>query len=164
MRSFEIKQKLWSLAGKFDTNDEEGYLAYRVQGSFLKFLKEFTISDSQSQFVSHIKHHFSFPFQRFTVTFADGKQITIQQRLSLFKAKYDISDFGLEVAGDVWNMNFSLLDQGREVASIHQKWFKIASTYQVDIYDDNLADLVISLVIAIDYVKAIESSSSSASS
>ncbi|WP_431770146.1 LURP-one-related/scramblase family protein [Streptococcus gallolyticus] len=164
MRSFEIKQKLWSLAGKFDIRDETGQLAYHVQGSFLKFLKEFTISDSQGQFVSHIKHHFSFPFQRFTVTFVDGKQITIQQRFSLLKAKYDISDFGLEVAGDIWNMNFSLLDQGREVASIHQEWFKIASTYHVDIYDDSLADLVISLVIAIDYVKAIESSSSSASS
>ena len=161
MRSFEIKQKLWSLAGKFDIKDETGQLAYHVQGSFLK---EFTISDSQGQFVSHIKHHFSFPFQRFTVTFVDGKQITIQQRFSLLKAKYDISDFGLEVAGDIWNMNFSLLDQGREVASIHQEWFKIASTYHVDIYDDSLADLVISLVIAIDYVKAIESLSSSASS
>ena len=73
----------------------------------------------------------------------------------MLKAKYDISNFGLEVAGDIWNMNFSLLDQGREVASIHQEWFKIASTYHVDIYDDSLADLVISLVIAIDYVKAI---------
>lgn len=68
------------------------------------------------------------------------------------------------MAGDIWNMNFSLLDQGREVAGIHQEWFKIASTYHVDIYDDSLTDLVISLVIAIDYVKAIESSSSSASS
>lgn len=94
----------------------------------------------------------------------DSKQITIQQRFSLLKAKYDISDFGLEVAGDIWNMNFSLLDQGCEVAGIHQERFKIASTYHVDIYDDSLADLVISLVIAIDYVKAIESSSSSASS
>lgn len=163
MRSFEIKQKLWSLAGKFDIEDETGQLAYHVQGTLLKLLKEFTISDSQGQFVSHIKHHFSFPFQRFTVTFADGQQITIKQRFSLLKAKYDISDFGLEVAGDIWNMNFSLLDQGREVASIHQEWFKLASTYHVDIYDDSLADLVVSLVIAIDYVKAVEVANSSAS-
>ena len=164
MKNFEIKQKFWSLAGQFDINDEGGQLAYHVQGSFLKFLKEFTIYNSQGELVSHIKHHFSFPFQRFTVTFSDGKQITIQQRFSWLKAKYDISDFGLKVAGDIWNMNFSLLDQGCEVASIHQEWFKIASTYHVDIYDDNLADLVISLVIAIDYVKAIESSSNSATS
>ncbi|CCF03337.1 Hypothetical protein SMA_2046 [Streptococcus macedonicus ACA-DC 198] len=31
MRSFEIKQKLWSLAGKFDIKDETGQLAYHVQ-------------------------------------------------------------------------------------------------------------------------------------
>lgn len=43
MRRFEIKQKFWSLAGKFDILDEGGRLAYQVQGSFLKLFKEFTI-------------------------------------------------------------------------------------------------------------------------
>ena len=164
MRKFEIKQKLWSLAGKFDIFDEDKQLAYQVQGSLLKLFKEFTIFDSQGKTVSHIKQGFSFPFQRFTVTFADGKEITIQKRFSLFKAKYDISDFGLEVSGDIWNMNFALLDQGREVANIRQQWFRFPSTYQVEIYDDSLSDLVISLVIAIDYVKEKESSAGSSAS
>lgn len=43
MRKFEISQKFWSLAGKFDIFDEDSRLAYQVQGSFLKLFKEFTI-------------------------------------------------------------------------------------------------------------------------
>ena len=164
MKRFEIKQKFWSLAGKFDIKDDDGQLAYQVQGSFLRWPKEFTISDSQGRLVSHIKHHFRLLFPRFTVTFADGRQIIIQQKWSFLKARYDISDFGLKVAGDIWNMNFRLLDQGREVANIHQQWLKIPSTYHLEIADDQLTDLVISLVIAIDYVKSLESRNSSASS
>ena len=99
MRKFEISQKFWSLAGKFDIFDEDGRLAYQVQGSFLKLFKEFTIFDGQGKTVSHIKQQFSFPFQKFMVTFADGKEITIQKRFSLLKAKYDISDFGLSSWG-----------------------------------------------------------------
>ena len=31
MRKFEISQKFWSLAGKFDIFDEDSRLAYQVQ-------------------------------------------------------------------------------------------------------------------------------------
>lgn len=55
MRKFEISQKFWSLAGKFDIFDEDSRLAYQVQGSFLKLFKEFTIFDGQGKTVSHIK-------------------------------------------------------------------------------------------------------------
>lgn len=41
MRRFEIKQKFWSLAGKFDILDEGGRLAYQVQGSFLGSVAKF---------------------------------------------------------------------------------------------------------------------------
>lgn len=51
-------------------------------------------------------------------------------------------------------MNFSLYQAGRQVAQISQQWFTLPSTYHVAVYDDSLSDMVISLVIAIDYVKA----------
>ena len=92
------------------------------------------------------------------------RKLRFKKRFSLLKAKYDISDFGLEVAGDIWNMSFSLLNQGSEVANIHQEWFKFPSTYRVEIYDDALSDLVISLVFAIDYVKEKESGAANSAS
>ena len=60
-------------------------------------------------------------------------------------------------------MNFRLLQNDQEVASISQEWLRLTSTYNIEVYDDQYADLVISLVIAIDYVKAIENSSARSS-
>mgnify|MGYP003519192271 CR=1 FL=1 len=98
------------------------------------------------------------------MTFADGKEITIQKRFSLLKAKYNISDFGLEVAGDSWNMSCSLLNQRSELVYNDPATSKFPSTYRVEIYDDALSDLVISLVVAIDYVKEKESSAANSAS
>jgi uncharacterized protein YxjI len=61
-------------------------------------------------------------------------------------------------------MDFELQHNGVPVAHISQEWFKINSTYHIDVYDDQYADAVISLVIAIDYVKAQQAVASSASS
>ncbi|PZO96604.1 MAG: hypothetical protein DI617_00535 [Streptococcus pyogenes] len=161
MRKFTIKQKFWSVAGQFDINDETGQLAYHVQGALFKFPKEFTITDQEGRFVSRIKHRFNWFLPIFTVTLADGQVIRIRKKFTWIGANYTISDFGLEVEGDLWNMNFSLLDEGREAARIHQRWLHLPSTYDLELYDDALADLAISLVVAIDYVKAIEASSAS---
>ncbi len=53
-------------------------------------------------------------------------------------------------------MDFELVQNGQSIARISQEWFRMTSTYQIEVYDDDYADLVISLVIAIDYVKEME--------
>jgi len=45
------------------------------------------------------------------------------------------------------------------IAEISKELLHLMSTYQVVIYEDAYADLVISLCVAIDYVEALESSS-----
>ena len=127
MKSFQIKQKMWSPGGKFTITDELGIPTYQVEGSIFKIQKTFIISDMQ------------------------GKKIRrIQRKTMTFLQKF-------------WDMNFRLLQNDQEVASISQEWLRLTSTYNIEVYDDQYADLVISLVIAIDYVKAIEKSSARSS-
>lgn len=57
-------------------------------------------------------------------------------------------------------MEFRLLDaQGQVIAEISKELLHLMSTYQVVVYEDAYADLVIPLCVAIDYVEALESSS-----
>ena len=63
--------------------------------------------------------------------------------------------------GNIWDLEFRLLDdQGQVIAEISKKLLYLMSTYQVVIHEDTYADLVISLCVAIDYVEALENSSS----
>ena len=69
----------------------------------------------------------------------------------------DIEDLGLRVQGNIWDLEFKLFDDRDQiVAEISKELFHLTSTYQVSVYEDEYADLVISLCVAIDYVEMLE--------
>ncbi|WP_303973126.1 LURP-one-related/scramblase family protein [Streptococcus merionis] len=162
-KRFEIKQKMWSLGGKFTIKDELGLPAYEVTGSFFQIPKTFTIADTQGRLVSKIEKKILTFLPQFTVTLATGQSFTIKKEWTFFKPKYTISGLGMTVQGDFWDMNFTLKQAGQTIAKIRQEWLRMTSTYQVEVYEDSYADLVTSLVIAIDYVKEQEATAANSS-
>lgn len=156
MKQFYIKQKFWSLSGKFLVKDSQDLPCYQVTGSLLKWFKEFIICDMAEREVAFIKQRFSWFLPRFDISLASGATFSLQKEFTWFKPRYRIEGLDLVVQGDFWDMDFTLTKDGRTIAVINQEWFKLTSTYQVTVHEDDYADLVVALVIAIDYVKAQE--------
>ena len=159
MRTYQVKQKFRLGGERFDIKDELGNVEYQVEGSFLKIPKTFTIYDKNGQEVSHItKRTISF-LPKFVVELKDGDRFFIHKKLTLFRDKYDIEDLGLRVQGNIWDLEFKLFDDRDQiVAEISKELFHLTSTYQVSVYEEEYADLVISLCVAIDYVEMLEAS------
>lgn len=153
MKIFEIKQRFWAFGGKFDIKDQYDHPCYQVEGSLMKWFKEFTIRQSNGQEVAFIKRQFSWFLPRFTVDLADGRQFAIQKDFTFFKARYHIDGLDLVVEGNFWDMDFVLTKDGKVVAEINQYWLMLTSTYKVTVYDETYCDLVLALVITIDYIK-----------
>ncbi len=59
----------------------------------------------------------------------------------------------MTVKGNIWDWDFSLQKGVHEIATTSQNLWYLSFTYTVDIYNKAYSDLVISLVISIDYVK-----------
>ncbi|MEW4353340.1 LURP-one-related family protein [Streptococcus pneumoniae] len=159
MKQFYIKQKLWSLGGKFTIKDEYDQVCYQVEGSLFKWMKSFKILDLQGQLVSTIQRKFTWFLPRFEVEVKGQTRFVIQKKLSWLKPRYEIENLGLEVLGNIWDMKFDLIESSRVVAHIDQEWFRMTSTYDVAVYDEDYCDMAIALVIAIDYVKAMREAS-----
>ncbi|MDQ0222152.1 LURP-one-related/scramblase family protein [Streptococcus moroccensis] len=162
-RQFEIKQKMWSLGGKFTIKDESGKPAYEVKGSFLQIPKTFTLSDMSGNLISQIEKKMLTFLPQFTVSLSNGQSFVLKKQFTWFKPRYSLSGLNMTVQGDWWDMNFTLSQKGRKIAEINQAWLAMTSTYQVTVLDDAYADLVISLVVAIDYVKEQEAAAASSS-
>jgi len=61
MKQLYMKQKIFSLSGKFSVTDSGQQDQYFVEGSFMQIPKTFTILDKQRNEVAHItKKVFSF--------------------------------------------------------------------------------------------------------
>ena len=160
MKTYLVKQKFRLGGERFDIKDDRGNVAYQVEGSFFQIPKSFTIYDAQGQTVSQISKIFLTFLPRFEIKLSDGTSFYIRKKLTFFRDKYEFDNLGLRIEGNIWDLNFKLLDdRDQVVAEITKELFHLTSTYQVSVYDEAYSDLVISLCVAIDYVEMLESSS-----
>ncbi|WP_342487605.1 LURP-one-related family protein [Bacillus sp. FSL M8-0266] len=147
MKLFYLKQKVFSLSGRFTVKDQQENDVYVVEGSFMK---TFTILNTERDEIAVItKEMFTFS-PKFLVE-VDGQEVlTIKKEFTLFKAKYSIDAAGVEVQGNWWDMNFQVLQNGEVIGQVKKGWFTWGDSYKVDILKKEMEPVMIALVVAID--------------
>ena len=157
MKSYLVKQQFRLGGERFDIKNDLGMVEYHVEGSFFKIPKTFTIYDVAGEQVSEISKEVLTFLPRFKIQLSNGDSFYIRKKLTFWKDKYEFDNLGLRIEGNVWDLNFKLLDNRDQViAEITKELFHLTSTYTVTVYEDSYADLVISLCVAIDYVEMLE--------
>ncbi len=160
MKTYLVKQKFRFGGEKFDIKDDRGNIDYQVEGSFLKIPKTFTIYDDKGEVVSQIQKTVLTVLPQFEIQLRNGSSFYIRKKFTFLRDKYEFDNLDLRIEGNIWDLEFRLLDaQGQVIAEISKELLHLMSTYQVVVYEDAYADLVVSLCMAIDYVEALESSS-----
>lgn len=161
MKELYIKQKVFSLSGKFTVKDQQGNDVYFVEGSFMKVPKTFSIHNNTGSEVALItKKVFSF-LPKFMVE-VDGREVlTIKKEFSFFKARYTIDAAGIEVNGNWWDMNFEVYQHGDVAGKVSKEWFTWGDSYKVQVWNEEMETIILALVIAIDCVKADQAAASS---
>lgn len=160
MKTFLVKQKFRLGGERFAIKDDRDQVAYQVEGSFMRIPKTFTIFDAEGERVSQITKPVLTIFPQFDIQMQDGSSFYIRKKLTFFRDKYSFDGLDLQIVGNIWDLDFKLLDDhDRLIAEISKELFHLTSTYQVVVFEDSYADLVISLCVAIDYVEALEARS-----
>lgn len=162
MKQLYIKQKVFSLSGKFTVKDQQENDIYYVEGSFLQIPKTFTILNTTRDEVAVItKKVFSF-LPVFFVEINGKETIKIKKEFSFFKPRYTIDAEGIEVQGNWWDMDFQLMQHGEIIGNVSKKWFTWGDSYEVQILNEAMEAVIIALVVAIDCVKADQRAASGA--
>lgn len=161
MSHLYIKQKVFSLGERFTVKDEHEEDKYYIKGSFLAIPKTFEIEDMNGHQVALItKKVFSF-LPKFFVEAGGNEIMTIVKEFTFFRDRYRIDSSDIEISGDWWDKNFEVLNQGRKIAHVNEKWFTWGDTYDVHVIDEAYEHIVIAIVVAIDFVKSSERAAAS---
>jgi len=163
MRELYIKQKVFSLSGKFTVIDQQENDIYYVEGSFMQFPKTFSIMNTTRDEVALITKKMLSVGPKFFVEVNGPEVLTIKKEFSFLKARYTIDAAGIEVQGNWWDMNFQVLQQGEVIGQVNKEWFTWGDSYKAQILNEEMETIIIALVIAIDCVKADQAAASSAS-
>ena len=162
MKQLYIKQKVFSLSGKFAVKDQQEKDVYYVEGSFMQVPKTFSIANTARQEVALItKKVFSF-LPKFFVEVNGQEVLTIKKEFSFLKARYTIDAAGIEVHGNWWEMDFQVLQNGEVIGKVSKEWFTWGDSYKVEVLNEEMETIMIALVVAIDCVKADQAAASSA--
>ena len=162
MKQLYIKQRVFSFKDKFAVKDENENDVYFVEGSFLQIPKSFSIKNVAGNEIALItKKVFSF-LPKFFVEVNGKEEVTIKKEFSFFKPRYTIDAVDIEVNGNWWDMDFQVIQFGNVVGKVNKKWFTWGDSYSVQILDDEMEELIIALVIAIDCVKDSQNTGASA--
>jgi uncharacterized protein YxjI len=85
----------------------------------------------------------------------DGQQVAeIVTKITLLKPKYYIEGPGWEGTGRILEHDYSVMDGGDVIASIHKKWMSWGDSYEIDIDDPENEVFALAVVLAIDVVMA----------
>lgn len=161
MKVLYIKQKVMSLSGKFIVKDAQENDVYYVEGSFMQVPKTYTIMNTTRDEVAVITKKVFSLLPKFFVEMNGREILTITKEFSFFKARYSIDAAGIEVRGNWWDMNFEVLQHGEVIGQVSKEWLSWGDSYKVQILNEEMEAIVISLVVAIDCVKADQANSAS---
>lgn len=159
MHTLYMKQKVFSLRGRFSIQDQQEQDVYLVEGSFMQIPKTFSISSVDGEEVAVITKKVFSLLPKFFVE-VDGETLTIEKSFTFFKDRYTIDAADLEIDGDWWDMDFQIKRHGEVVGSVEKKWFTFGDSYEIQVFDSDVEKVLIALVVAIDCVKEDEEASS----
>jgi len=162
MRRLIIEQKLFSIKERFFIKDESGNPVYEIVGSFMEIPKSFSIRDINGAELAKVwKKPISF-LPKFYLEIAGNQVALIQKEFTFLRPRYNVEGQGIEIHGNIWDMNFEIFKNGHLSGRVDKEWFKLRDTYAVEIADTRDELLTLGIVLAIDYVKRQESASNAA--
>ncbi|MCR5357072.1 MAG: LURP-one-related family protein [Lachnospiraceae bacterium] len=154
-----IKQKVFSIGAKFNITDEYGEERYSVEGEIFTLGKKLHIYDQSGEEVALIQQKLLSIMPRFYI-FVNGEKIAeILKEFTFLKPRYDIFGKNWIVEGDFLSHDYSITENGNEIASVHKVWMSWGDSFELSIYDTNDEVGLIAVILAIDAVMDSNSNS-----
>lgn len=148
-----FKQRMFSWFDSYDIYDEEGEIAFSVEGQ-LSWGHCLHILNAAAEHIATVQQQvFSF-LPRFEL-YENGEYLgRIQKELSFFAPVYHIDFMGWSVEGSILEWEYTIYDQAHlVVAEISKELFNWTDTYTIDVSDSGNALYALMLVLAIDAEK-----------
>lgn len=150
---YYIKQSVMTLTERFTIKNEYGEDVFRVEGSFLKIPKSFSIYDMNGQQIVYIEKQLFRWLSRYDVTY-ENKFVTVKREFTFFKTEVSLEGLNWRLQGDYWDHNYQVIEGNMPIMSLSKHWFTWGDSYELDIENTNDAPLCIAIAIIIDRIQA----------
>jgi uncharacterized protein YxjI len=149
-----IRERFFRLGEDSDITDDQGRPVLHVDGKVLSLHDRLVLRDPHGREVAQVHRKLAAlrPTYRITV----GGEVAGEVRKHLFTPfgdRFTIDVPGpddLEMAGDLFDHEFTIRRGGQPVATVSKRWFSMRDTYAVDVAPGEDHLLILASVLALD--------------
>lgn len=153
-----IRERIFDIGDDFDITDDSGNRVFHVDGKVLSLRDRLVIEDTSGREVAAVHRQLVALRRTYTISIGGQKAAEVRKNLfTPFRDKYTIDIPGphdLEMRGDLLDHEYTVVRDGREVATVSKRWFTIRDTYAVDVVEDEDHLLILAAVLALDLAQS----------
>ena len=149
---YRMRQKLVSIGNDYWIEDAAGERVFRVDGKALRLRDTWVLKDISGQEVAKIRERKLSLRDALTIDIGD-RHATVKKAFIGIRDRFHVEVDGgqdLKVHGNVVDHEYEIERDGRRVATISKKWFRIRDTYGVAVQDPVDVPLALSITVAVD--------------
>ena len=154
-RRYQLRQKLLSIGDDYWIEDEEGERVFRVDGKALRLRKTFHLEDPQGQHLCTIQKRVMHIRDTMEIEGPDGDRMALVHKALITplreRWKIEVEDGpDLAAQGNIVDHEYEIEADGRKVAEVSKRWFRVRDTYGVEMATDQSPALLLAIAVAID--------------
>jgi len=153
---YQMRQKMVAIGDDFWVEDEQGDRVFKVDGKALRLRNTLDLEDAHGTKLCRIQTKVMHIRDTMDIEWPDGKPMARVHKALITplreRFKVDVEDGeDLEVQGNIVDHEYEIERDGRKVAEVSKKWFRIRDTYGVEISPtEQDAVLMLAVTVALD--------------
>jgi len=148
---YQMRQKLVSFGDDFWIEDDSGQRVYRIDGKALRLRNTMDFEDPDGNRLARIQTRVMHVRDTMEIEDPDGNRMAMVHKALITplreRWKVDVPEGeDLEVKGNIVDHEYEIEQDGRKVAEVSKKWFRVRDTYGVEVAPS--ADPVLMLAVS----------------
>ncbi len=151
---YVIREKFFALGEDSDITDEQGNVAYHVDGKVFSLRGLLTVQDARGNEVARVQRKLMALLPTYEISSGGEELAEVRKKFfTPFHDEFNIDVPGpddLEMVGDFFAHEFTIRRGDQTVATISKGWMTLTATYGVDIAPGEDDALILASVLALD--------------
>jgi len=152
---YQMRQKLVSIGDDYWIENDAGDRVFRVDGKALRLRDTLDLEDTDGHQLCRIQTRVLHIRDSMAIEDAEGGRLALVHKalISPLRERWKVDlagDHEWKVQGNVVDHEYEIEADGRKVAEVSKKWFRVRDTYGVEIDPAENPVLVLAVTVAID--------------
>lgn len=154
-RTYQMRQRLFSIGDDYWIENDAGNRVFRVDGKAMRLRNTLDLEDADGHQLCRIQTRVMHIRDSMAIEDPEGQRLALVHKalVSPLRERWKVDlagDHEWKVQGNVVDHEYEIEADGRKIAEVSKKWFRVRDTYGVEIDPAQNPVLVLAVTVAVD--------------